>query len=84
MDLGVKRPRVACMMRNSHRVLELHYAMAFLRGILVNFNVHSTAHELRGLLATAEPDVVFIDNDLTSPEVRFLSSSPEVRSLSSP
>lgn len=53
--------RVAVLLRNRAEVLELHYAAAALRAVIVNVNTHLAPPELRYILHDCEAEVLVAD-----------------------
>ena len=62
MRLGVnKRGRVAVLLANSAPVLDVHFAAAATRAVVVNLNTHLAAPELAFLLRSSEPELLVLD-----------------------
>ena len=76
LHLGLdKRGRVAVMLANNVAVLDVHFAAAALRAVVVNLNTHLAAPELAFMLQSAMPEVLVIDNTLVSVLTHTLEDS---------
>jgi long-chain acyl-CoA synthetase len=65
MDLGVgKGDRVATLLLNCHRYLELYYATALIGAIIVPLNYRLAPKELVYILNDSESETLFVDEDL--------------------
>jgi acyl-CoA synthetase (AMP-forming)/AMP-acid ligase II len=65
MDLGVKKgDRVAALLLNCHRYLELYYATALIGAIIVPLNYRLAPKELVYILNDSECETLFVDEGL--------------------
>lgn len=53
--------KVAVVLRNSSKVIEIHFACAALQAVVVNLNPQLTVTELGTAISDSKPDVVFAD-----------------------
>ena len=62
LRLGVrKQGRVAVLLANSIAVLDVHFAAAATRAVVVNLNTHLAAPELAFMLRASEPELLVLD-----------------------
>ena len=74
MRLGLKKHgRVAALLANSVAVLDVHFAAAATRAVVVNLNTHLAAPELAFMLRSSEPELLVLDLEHASLLLHTLS-----------
>jgi len=65
LDLGVKKgDRVATLLLNCHRYLELYYATALIGAVVVPLNHRLAGEELKYIMDDSDSETLFVDEDL--------------------
>jgi long-chain acyl-CoA synthetase len=80
--LGLKpRERVAILMLNSHRFLELYYAVPWAAGVVMPLNIRLSPLEILAQVTDAEPSFVAVDDTFVRVTAALGHQTPSVRGV---